>query len=316
MNNSEADNLNDNLISIIKKKKPVYKKQVNVNYKLKPKIKAKTKQKHFSFDNIVEMINQDYIKKFQPKLKHLDKIVEEPELKIDYHLSLSHFVHSVSNCSNSFNMSWPFGDNCILTFIRNHNKFIKDKWYYKTKNVVSIIKNPQQFINDHINDLEVFLENNKIINNIITQLQPILGEYYLTSAEIGWGLSIGNNIFLKIVIDRFNFNNIQVTFDNKTNTHNNTSLIKFINENLDKITIFKQEIVKYNLNKKAESEEKRKQDLVQLKIEKDLENLQLEEKIKEYDSTIKQKKNCSLFINLSKKQLIEQITCKPYTELN
>lgn len=313
MNELEDENLNDNLIPIIKKKTPVYK---NVNYKLKQKIKLKIKQNHFSFDEIVEMINKDYIKKSQPKFKHLDKIVEEPEPKIDYHLSLSHFVHSFSNCSNSFNMSWSFGDNCSLTLIRNNNDFIQDKWYYKTKGVFSIIKNPQQFIDNHINDLEVFLENNKIINNTITQLQPILGEYYLTSVEIGWVLSIGKNVFLKIVIDRFNLNNIQVTFDNKTNTQDNISLVKFVNENLDKITTFKQEIVEYNLNKKRESEEKRKQDLIQSKIEKDLQNLHLEEKLKEYESTIKQKKNGSLFINLSKKQLIEQITCKPYKEFN
>lgn len=30
-------------------------------------------------------------------------------------------------------MSWPFGNNCILSFVRHHNINIKDQWYMTFK---------------------------------------------------------------------------------------------------------------------------------------------------------------------------------------
>lgn len=317
---NESENENDTFITTIKKKTPKFNKSVDSNYTLIKKPLKKSKKTHFSLDEILKMMNQDFSEKFKiaPIFKPLNKIIEEPEPKIDYYLQIKQYVHSCSVSNVGFHMSWPFGNNCIFTFIRHNNTFIKDNWFYEKDHCVNIIRDPQQFINDHINDFEAYLENNKIMNDTILQLQPILGEYYITFVEIGWGLSIGKkntsdyNVFLKIVIDRFNINNTIVTFDGKTNVHDNISLIKFVNENLDKITTFKQQVVEYNLNKQKESQQKRKQDLIQLEIEKDLQNLHLEEKLKEYESTIKQKKNGSLFIKRSKKELIETITCKPY----
>jgi hypothetical protein len=304
---------NDTFITTIKKKTPKFNKSVDSNYKLIKPIKQKNK-KHFSFDEIIKMVEAGPIINFKPTQKRtvLDKIVEEPEPKIDYHLQIKQYVHSCSISNVGFRLSWPFGNNCMFTLIRHNATFIKDHWYYEKDRCSNIIRDPQQFINDHINDFEAYMLNYKITNDTITQLEPILGEYYLTFIEIGWGLSIGDDNFLKIVIDRFNINNTTVTFDGKTCVHDNVSLLKFVNENLDKITTFKQKIVEYNLNKQKESKEKRIQDLIQTNIENDLRNLQLEEKLKEYDSTIKQKKKSNLFIKRSKKELIETITCKPY----
>lgn len=311
MNDSQNEQIeNDTFITTIKKKTLKFNKSVDSNYKL---IKPKNK-KHISFDEIIKMVEIGPIINFKPSQKRtiLKKIVEEPEPKIDYHLQIEHFVHSCSISNVGFSMSWSFGNNCTFTLIRHNITLIKDNWYYEKDRCVNIIRDPQQFINDHINDFEVYLKNYKITNDIISQLQPILGEYYLTFIEIGWSLSIGNDSFLKIVIDRFNINNTIVTFEGNVSVHDNVSLLKFVNKNLDKITTFKQKVVEFNLNKLKENKEKRKQDLIQTNIENNLRNLQLEEKLKEYDSTIKQKKNPNLFIKRSKKELIETSTCKPY----
>jgi hypothetical protein len=316
-------NENENFITTIKKKTPNFKKQVDkITYKLN-KIKLNTEiNKSIPFNKLLEMVKIGPIIKFKtmPKFEKLNKVIEEPEPKINYHLQLVHFDHYYSPTDNGYNMSWKFGNDCTLIFKRHTSNNVKDKWFLKSFNIdkmrydISIIYNVEQFINDHINEFKFYIENDKITNNIIKQLQLILGNNYLTSYEIGWCLSIDKNIFLKVVIDRFNINNIQVTFNNDVIVHNNVTLMKFINDNLDKITKFKQEIVEFNLNKQILLKEKREQHFVQLKIEKELHKLQLDEKLKEYNNTIKQKKGNNLFVNRSKKELIETITCKPYIE--
>ena len=238
--------------------------------------------------------------------------------KIDYHLQILHFIHHCSCSNNTFNMSWPISDNFILYFVRHHNINIKDKWYYKYKYTYNTITNIQQFINENTTNFEKYIANYQITNDLIKQLQPILGEYYLTFIEIGWCLSISKKnytdykVFLKIVIDRFNVTNINVTFNNITTIYNHITLIEFINKHLDNITSFKQDIVKYNLNTQILNKENKKQAKIQLNIEKDFNNSQLDEKLSQYNNTIKKTHPSSLFINTTKKDFIETITCKPY----
>lgn len=91
------NDLDNNFITTIKKKKPSFNKQVDktTSYNLIPKPKiTKHKTKSFSLDEIIEMINKDPIKTFSIKSKRvvLNKIIEEPEPKIDYHLQLLHFI--------------------------------------------------------------------------------------------------------------------------------------------------------------------------------------------------------------------------------
>lgn len=271
----------------IKKKTPILKKHVT--------LKQNTKLIYFTLDQIIEMMNKNLDKKIT-----LTTIIEEPCIdldpicidvgkkhKIDYHLQILHFIHSYDYSDKHFSLSWPLNNQCVFTFIRHYNF---DQWYYKSLDNTIIVYNVQQFIDDNINNFKVYLENDKLIKDLIKQLQPILGQYYTSFIDIRWCLSIDNDVKVKIVIDRFNINNIKVTFKNKTTVHNNITLITFINKNLDKINIFKQEIDKYNSNQQILNNEKIHQEKNQLKIEKDLRNLHLDEKIKEYNNTIKQKK--------------------------
>lgn len=295
---------------VIKKKTPILKKFVDRTLKTKPQ-NLKNPKKSFLLDEIIEMLYEEPVKKFSitPNRVVLNTIIEELEPKIDYHLQITHFIHFCSYSDKSFKMSWPFGENSLLTFIRSFDIKIKDQWYVNK----TIIKDVQQFIDDNTKNLQIYLENHKLTQETIKQLQPILGDYYVTFTEIGWGFIKDTTVLLKVVIDKFNINNTQVTFGDDVTIHNNNiTLMEFINENLDKITTFKKQVYEYNLNKQILLEEKIKINNSALKIQKWWKNLQLDKKIKQHNNTIKQKKSGTLFINRPKKEFIEQITCKPY----
>lgn len=278
---------NEIFTSIIKKNTPILKKHITLKQNTKP---------IYTLDQIIEMMNLKKNISINPIQNTLNIIMEEPEPKIDYHLQILHFIHYYDFSNTHFDISWPLNDQCILNFIRHTNINVKDKWYYKSNNNYIIVNDIQQFINENIINFEEYLENDRIIKDIINQLQPILGEYNLTFIDIKWDLSIGTintedyNVFLNIVIDRFNTKKISVTFDNKTIVYNNITLIEFINKNIDQIKIFKQEINKYNSNKQILNNEKIQQEENKLKIEIGLRNLHLDEKLKQYNDIIKQKK--------------------------
>ncbi len=285
------------------------------------KYKKHTKKKYLTLDQIIKMIKTPIVFDLYPKVK-LPTIIEEPEniqIQTDTPstLNLNHFIHSTSCGDNWIKKDWNFIKNNIIyilsykTFINNVN----DNWYCNNEKIVDLTN----FVKDNKIYLENYLETWNILQKTTNIISLILGDPYITYNEIGWHLQQGskkNNditIFLRIVLDKFNIDNCVVFYKEHTETMTNKNLLEFINFNTIDFQQLKNQIQTYNSIKFLKSKEIRKQQLIQDTINNELHNLELTNKLKQYE---KIKRPCSLYIIRPLKEIYETISCKKFPKKN
>ena len=291
----------------------------------KIKTKNNKKKKYFSLDEMIEMIESrnkpTRLTTIKEELIEPKKLENAPDITPDITpdtLNISHFIHSSSYVGNLIIKKWYFlkdKKECVLHYETFYNKSINDRWYYN--NAVVLQKNLNVFIKDNRVYLQTQLDTYNSILCTINIISCILGDPYITHIEVGWSLQKTqeqkNNLFLKIILDRFNINNCLVFYKEQTEIMTNKKLLEFVKENTQFFKELKDEIKIFNSIKFLELQEKNKQLLIQKTIDDELINIELKNKLKQYE---KKKRPCSLYINRPLKEIYETISCKKFPEKN
>jgi len=288
--------------------------------KTKTKTKKNNKKKYFSLDEMIEMMNTPLIKTRLPTIK--EELIEPKKLENTQYitpdtLNISHFVHSTSCLANLIIKKWYFlkdKKECVLHY-QTYDKDIGDRWYYNQENIL------QCNLNKLIEDNRMYLQNQlDTYNSIlctINIISSILGDPYITHIEVGWSLQKKEQekktVFLKIILDKFNGDNCLVFYKEQTEIMTNEKLLEFVKENSLYFKELKNEIKTFNSIKLLELQEKNKQLLIQKKIDNQLINIELKNKLKQYE---KKTRPCSIYINRPLKEIYETISCKKFPEKN
>lgn len=282
----------------------------------------KNNKKKFSLDEMIEMITTPKIitSKITTRLPSIKEEIQlentpdiTPDITLDT-LNISHFIHSTSYVGYLIIKKWYFlkdKKECVLHYETFYNKNINDKWYYNKEIVLQ--KNLNVFIKDNRVYLQTQLDTYNSILCTINIISCILGEPYITHIEVGWSLQKKQKFFLKIILDRFNINNCLVFYKEQTEIMTNEKLLEFVKENTQFFKELKDEIKIFNSIKFLELQEKNKQQLIQKTIDDELINIELKNKLKQYE---KIKRPCSLYINRPLKEIYETISCKKFPEKN
>lgn len=185
------------------------------------------------------------------------------EIDIDQYFSF------LSNNKGIFIKKWYFRKNnvnYILSFDSLNGWFIKSEHkkcscekiqfdstgycqgcYFVNTNIFNFndwIKNNLEFIQNYHNNL---LEIQNIVETI--SKTHLASPTFENSYYVGW-FKKSNSECLDIKIDKFDLNNINVTFKNKTNIFNKNDLLKFIEKNNKHFQkLIKQSMVDYENNK-------------------------------------------------------------------